>query len=336
MIFWVRLTSDFGHFNGNPMAFPSPSTHFPPLLPLQAKVGLVAPSRWAAREDMDVFARKLAQWGFEVVIHDQCHLRDGTLAGSDAARAEALMDMFADPSIRAIFCVRGGTGATLLLDRLDYDLIAANPKPFVGFSDITVLLNAITARTGMVTFHGPMEWNFLPEQADERTENALFAMIMEGEDNRVLSLPDVEVDVEGVAQGPLIGGNLCMLQTMIGTPYDWSAQDGILFFEDVEEPLYKIERMLTHLRLAGKFEGVRAVLVGEMVDILDEKPDLDPAEHTIYGTSLKDIVRKHVPPEVPLAFNVPCGHGRHLMTFPVGASVALTLQQGQSTMVVPL
>lgn len=316
------------------MANRASSSFFPPLLSVGGKVGIVATSRWPEPAWIEAFTQKLEGWGLDVVVHKQCAMKNGILAGSDAARAEALMEMFADPSIKAIFCARGGTGASLLLDRLDYDSIKKNPKPFVGFSDVTVLLNAITARTGLVTFHGPMGWNFIPEQWDERTEKELFAMIMAGEGERVLMLPDAAVDVAGVAEGCLIGGNLSLLQTLIGTPYDWSAKDGILFIEDVEEPLYKIEQKMAHLRLAGKFDGVRAVLVGEMVGILDEKPDLDPEEHTVYGHSLKDIVRKHVPPQIPLAFNVPCGHGKHLMTFPVGASVRVTLEKECSHMVV--
>ncbi len=303
---------------------------FPPLLPPQGKVGIVAPSCHAPAAWLDAFEKKLMERGYQVVVHKQCSLKNGTLAGSDAERAQALMDMFVDPSIKAIFCVRGGTGSSQLLERLDYEAIQKNPKPFVGFSDMTALLNAITAKTGLVTFHGSMGWSFLPENTDARTEDSLFAMIAQG--GCTLPLSAIDVDREGAAQGRLVGGNLSLLQTLIGTPYDWSGENAILFIEDVEEPLYRIERTLTHLRLAGKFKGVRAVLVGEMVGILDEKPDLDPQEHTIYGHSLKDILRKHLPPAIPLAFNVPCGHGRHLMTFPVGASVSLTLKQGQSVM----
>lgn len=305
-------------------------TFFPPLLPPQGKVGIVAPSCHAPTAWIDAFEKKMTERGYQVAVHEQCFLQNGTLAGSDAARAQSLMDMFVDPSINAIFCVRGGTGSSQILERLNYEAIQKNPKLFVGFSDVTALLNAITAKTGMVTFHGPMGWNFIPENTEAQTEDPLFAMIEKGE--RTILLPTLEVDREGTAHGRLIGGNLSVLQTLIGTPYDWTGQGAILFIEDVEEPLYKIERMLTHLRLAGKFDGVRAVLVGEMVGILDEKPDLDPKEHTVYGHSLKDIMRKHLPPAIPLAFNVPCGHGRHLMTFPVGASVSLTLEQGKSVM----
>lgn len=129
---------------------------------------------------------------------------------------------------------------------------------------------------------------------------------------------------------------MSLLQSLIGTPYDWSGQDAILFIEDIEEPLYKLERTLAHMKLAGKFEGVRAVLVGEMVGILDDKPDLDPKEHTCYGHSFEELVLKHVPPDIPVAFNIPCGHGRHLATFPVGAVVQVQLTPPHSEMIVCL
>lgn len=307
---------------------------FPPLLKAGGTIGVVAPSRRAEPRWLAAMERRLRELGYEVVIHDQCYLHYGTLAGSDAARAEAINDMFGDRTIDAIFCARGGTGAMQLLDRLDYELIESNPKPYVGFSDSTALLHAITNRTGMVTFHGPMGWNFGEEQYLKQTEDELFMMIGEGAEPRCLSFPDIEIEREGGARGRLVGGNMSLLQSLIGTPFDWSGRDAVLFIEDIEEPLYKLDRILAQMRMSGKFEGVRAVLVGEMIGILDEKPDLDPAEHTIYGQTMKEIVLKHLPPDVPLAFQVPCGHGRHLATFPVGACVEVNLATGQSEMVV--
>ncbi|MDD2326401.1 MAG: LD-carboxypeptidase [Alphaproteobacteria bacterium] len=301
---------------------------FPPLLPKKGTIGVVAPSCLTESAWLEAMKRRMEARGYEVVIHDQCYLKNGALAGSDAARAEAINDMFADGTIDAVFCARGGNGSILLLDRLDYEMIRANPKPYVGFSDSTAIVNTLASHAGLVAYHGPMGWNFDEPQYTPETEADLFTMIaQEHEGPRCLQLNEAQVERGGQAQGRLVGGNMSLLQALIGTPYDWSAKDGILFIEDVEEPLYKLERVLTQMRLAGKFEGVRAVLVGEMIGILDEKPDLDPKEHTRYGTDFKDIVIKHLPPDVPLAFNVPCGHGRHLATFPVGAQVRVTLGQ---------
>ncbi len=305
---------------------------FPPLLPPQGKVGIVAPSRWPSQIMLDHLVEAVEASGYQVVVHKQCSLKNGTLAGSDAERAQALMDMFVDPSIKAILCARGGSGAMMVIDRLDYDLIRQNPKPIVGVSDLTALLQAITNQTGMVTFHGPVGYNFLPSEYELDTHEHLFSMIGEGLATRQLSLPLIEVERAGTAQGRLVGGNMCLLEALIGTPYDWAGDGAILFIEEVNEPLYRIERMLAHFRLAGKFKGVRAVLVGEMVGIPEEIPEKMENGDVPYGRTLKQIMLKHLPPDIPLAFNVPCGHGRHLMTFPVGASVSLTLKQGQSVM----
>jgi len=307
-----------------------PRPFFPPPLPAGGTIGVVAPSCHAPRAWLRVLEREIKKRGYRAVVHEQCFLKDGTLAGSDEARAAAVMDLFRDPQVGAIFCARGGTGATRVMERLDYAAIARQAKPFVGFSDMTALLNALTGQTGMVTFHGPMGWNFLPENADSGTENALFDALSGPFEGARIPLAGCEVDRAGSARGRLVGGNLSLLQTLIGTPYDWSGQGAIIFIEEVDEPLYRIERTLVHMRQAGKFEGARAVLVGEMVGILDEKPDLDPKEHTVYGHSLKDIVRKHVPPDIPLAFDVPCGHGKRLAMFPVGAFGSLTLANERS------
>jgi len=299
---------------------------FPPLLPPKGTVGLVAPSRWPSKLMIDSTVAMLEARGYEVVVHDQCYLHNGTLAGSDAARAEALGDMFADRTIDAVLCARGGSGCMLVLDRIDYELIRANPKPLIGMSDNTALLQAITGQTGMVTFHGPVAYHFQPEHYEAATEHDLFTMIGNGKAPRVLSYPMVEVERAGKAEGRLVGGNLSLLQSLIGTAYDWSAEGAVLFIEDVREPLYRIERMMAHLRLAGKFEGVRAVLVGEMVGVLNEKNVASAADgDTPYGRTLKEVMLKHLPPEIPVGFNFPCGHGRYITTWPVGAAVQVNL-----------
>ncbi len=309
--------------------FESAAPFFPPPLPKGGTVGIVSPSKWTQPERLDFLGQTLKKRGYKVVVHEQNFMRFGQLAGPDEARAMALHDMFDDEKIDAVFCARGGAGAILLLDKLDYGLMARNPKPLVGFSDITALLNAITQRTGLVTFYGPMEWNFLPEQYDPRSERDLFSVL--GAGPRQLSFSALQTPREGLAEGRLVGGNLCLLQSLIGTPYDWSGRDKILFLEEVEEPFYKLERMMAHLRLAGKFEGLRAVLVGEMVDMIDKtEPQEEP-----YGKSLEQIMMDHLPPDIPLAFNFPCGHGNYITTLPVGAEVKLSIKGGQATLDIP-
>lgn len=301
--------------------------NFPPPLKSGGTVGLVAPARWPQPEWIEMTKAMLARRGYRVATHPQTALRDGQLAGSDAARIGALHDMFADPAIDAVLCVRGGTGSTRLLDGLDYGLIARNPKPFVGFSDITALLQAITQRCGFVTFHGPLGWNFAQPDCDPRTEAELFAMLGPQPAARVLRLPEVETARAGEAEGVLTGGNITLLQYLIGTPYDWSGDGAILFIEDVDEALYKIDAKLRQFSMAGKFRHVRAVLVGAMVDIVDGETGLMRSGEQPYGRDLRQIVMEHVPPHIPLAFNFPCGHAPYITTLPVGARVRLRLDQ---------
>lgn len=315
---------------------PLPCAVFPPLLPAKGTVGIVAPSRWPQAEMLECTVAHLEKRGYEVIVHDQCYRQHGTLAGSDAARAEAVNDMFADATIDAVLCGRGGSGALLILERLDYELIRSNPKPLVGSSDVTALLQAVTSKTGMVTFHGPMACHFLPERYDAYSEDDLFYMIAGERTERRLRFPMVEVEREGVAEGRLVGGNMSLLQTLVGTPYDWSGEGAILFIEDVGEPLYKIERIMAHLRLAGKFEGVRAVLVGEMLGVPEERPEDLPPGDCPYGQTVKEIMLKYIPPEIPVGFNYPCGHGRYLTTLPVGACLRVTLTSQLCDVVVPL
>ncbi|MGE4350976.1 MAG: LD-carboxypeptidase [Bdellovibrionales bacterium] len=316
------------------MSSPLPYAVFPPLVPAKGTIGIVAPSRWPRKDMLEVTVERFEARGYDVVVHDQCFMQFGTMAGPEAARAEAFNDMFADRTIDAVFCARGGSGAMMLLERLDYELIRANPKPVIGSSDVTVLLQAITKHTGMVTFHGPMAYYMLPEHFESYTEEDLFYMIAGDRIERRLRFPMVEVERPGVAEGRLVGGNLTMLESLVGTPYDWSGEGAVLFIEDVDEALYSIERTMIHLRMAGKFEGVRAVLVGEMIGVPEERAeDMQPGDAP-YARSLKEIMLRHLPPEIPLGFNYPCGHGRYLTTFPVGACVRVTVTDDVCDMVV--
>ncbi len=299
------------------------SAVLPPALRPGGTIGLVAPSRWPKPEWVAATVETLEKQGYRVVVHAQTSLRDGQLAGDDAARAGAIMAMFLDPAIDAILCARGGMGALRLLDRLDYEAIRRNPKPFVGFSDITTLLQAITKQSGLVTYHGPMAVSFARSENDPCTVADLLAVL--GGEAGGLRYPDVDVARGGAAEGVLVGGNMALLQNLIGTPYDWSGEGALLFLEDVDEPLYKIDRTLTHFRLAGKFKGARAVMIGEMVAITDGETGANREGEKPYGKTLQQIVTEHVPPDVPLCFNFPCGHGRYATTLPVGGRARLTL-----------
>jgi len=242
-----------------------------PALPAGGVIALIAP---AGPAELDL--NRATQWmhahGYQLRIFPGVWEKDGYLAGSDAVRLRDLHDAFADDSIDAIFCLRGGYGSPRLLDGIDFELLRSHPKPFVGYSDITALHLAITRYAGFVTFHGPMLNADLLGNKQPPTESSLLRMLS-GRQLPVLEHPaayPLTTIAPGCASGHLLGGNLSMICATLGTAFELDDEDIILFIEDVNEPLYRVDRLLTHLRLAGKLDRLRGVLVGDVagVDVL--------------------------------------------------------------------
>ena len=284
-----------------------------PALRPEGIIGLIAPAGPAA---LDV--EKAGQWmrarGHELRIFPGVYERDGYLAGSDDVRLRDLHAAFADPEIDAIFCLRGGYGTPRLLDRLDYDLLRANPKPFVGYSDITALHLAISRYAGFVTFHGPMLNADLLGDKQQPTESSLFSMLLGqlGAGSVVAhpvayALTTLE---SGIACGRLLGGNLSMIAAVMGTAYEIDAEGIILLIEDVNEPIYRIDRLLTHLRLAGKLEQIAGVLVGDVAGV--DKAALE-----------RLLKQTFAPLCIPVLSGWRSGHCDPNLTLPMGALVRL-------------
>lgn len=284
-----------------------------PALRPEGIIGLIAPAGPAA---LDV--EKAGQWmrarGHELRIFPGVYERDGYLAGSDDVRLRDLHAAFADPEIDAIFCLRGGYGTPRLLDRLDYDLLRANPKPFVGYSDITALHLAISRYAGFVTFHGPMLNADLLGDKQQPTESSLFSMLRGqlGAGSVVAhpmayALTTLE---SGIACGRLLGGNLSMIAAVMGTAYEIDAEGIILLIEDVNEPIYRIDRLLTHLRLAGKLEQIAGVLVGDVAGV--DKAALE-----------RLLKQTFAPLCIPVLSGWRSGHCDPNLTLPMGALVRL-------------
>ncbi|WP_409289628.1 LD-carboxypeptidase [Pseudomonas sp. KCJK8927] len=239
-------------------------------LPVGACFAVVAPAG-PARLDAQKAGLWFASRGYQSRIYPSVNQAQGYLAGSDQRRLQDLHDAFADPSIHAILCMRGGYGSMRLLDKLDFELIRRNPKPLIGYSDITALHTAIGRHSGLVTFHGAMLNADLLGAKLEPTESSLLAQL-----NGRLAAGDAILHpaayplssvVPGEASGRLVGGNLSLLGATMGTLAEVDTQDSILFIEDVNEPLYRVDRLLTQLRLAGKLEGVKGVLVGDFAGV---------------------------------------------------------------------
>ncbi|MFQ6593024.1 S66 peptidase family protein [Pseudomonas palleroniana] len=284
-----------------------------PALRSEGTIALIAPAGPAA---LDV--EKAGQWmrarGYQLRIFPGVYERDGYLAGSDKTRLNDLHKAFADPDIDAIFCLRGGYGTPRLLDSIDFDLLRTHPKPFVGYSDITALHLAISRYAGFVTFHGPMLNADLLGGKLPPTESSLFAMLR-GQlgTGSVLAHPvayPLSTVSPGIACGRLLGGNLSMIAAVMGTPYEIEAEGIILLIEDVNEPLYRIDRLLTHLRLAGKLAQVAGVLVGDVAGV-------DQA-------ALERLLKQTFEPLcIPVLSGWRSGHCDPNLTLPMGALVRL-------------
>jgi len=208
----------------------------------------------------------IRQLGFEPVVPEGVFEENGYLAGSDEHRADQLHRLFADPSIQAIICARGGYGSLRLLASLDFGLIRSNPKVFVGFSDISTLLSAITQQCGLVTFHGPMVTTLAGAGSQTRKS---FVSALSADDHMIVE-PDRGVTLRaGSGTGPAAGGNLTTLCHLVGTPFQPVWRGHILFIEDRGEALYRVDRMLTQLKLAGCLDGLSGLMLGSFKDCGD-------------------------------------------------------------------
>lgn len=303
----------------------------PPRLRSGDTVGIVAPASPAEDpEDIDDFAAALANLGFKSKIAPNLRKRLGFLAGDDQARADDLMAMFGDRDVKGIFCLRGGYGSARLLGMLDYHLIKRNAKVFVGFSDITALHAAFETHARMVSFHGPtLNSSITSSRPSKFTLGSMMKTIMEpsapgGICNGATQSP-VTILKRGTATGPLIGGNLTVFMSLIGTPYQPRFKGSILFLEDVGEQPYRFDGRLTHLLNAGLLQQVAGVAVGNNKDCTD--PDAAKAKE--YHQTVEDVLKDRLLPlGVPVVSGLPFGHVRENATLPMGLQATLDAVKG--------
>lgn len=303
------------------------------LLPMAIKPGdtvaLVSPSSaTAGRLDLQLAEEAMLALGFKVKTGSHYAARYGSLAGTDAERAGDLNAMFADPRVNAIVCVRGGSGAARLLPLLDYDTIRRNPKVLLGYSDITALHNAILAQTGMVTFHGPIgqdAWSRFNVDQFRRVffdrELLEYRNVVEVEDELVARKNRTLTITGGKARGELVGGNLSVLVGLAGSPYLPDFAGKILFLEDVGEAPYRVDRMLTTLKLMGALDRIAGFVFGQCTDCR-------PGEG--YGSlTLDQIFDDHIKPlGIPAYRGAMIGHIREQFILPVGGNVEMDADAG--------
>ena len=291
----------------------------PPALRRGDTVGIVAPASYFKPEEFEAGVDALREMGYHPVYDESIFERDLYFAGPTERRARELQNMFARDEVKAIFCARGGYGANYLLRTLDVKTIAAHPRIFVGYSDLTSLLTYLCDAARIVSFHGPMVAKDFarPDGIDLQS----WQDAVEGTANWALDFgagSGVKSLAEGSAEGLLYGGCLSMLVESLGTPYEIQTEDTILFIEDLATKPYQIDRMLMHLKLAGKLAAVKGIIFGEM---------LDCASAPNQEFTLEEVVMRVVGDlKVPVAYGVRSGHvARQNLTLPIGVEALLTV-----------
>lgn len=302
-------------------------------------VGLITPSTFVSDPDRIALAeRTLRYFNLKPVFGRNVRKQEGYVGGSVAERIADLHDMFRNPEVKAVFCIRGGFGSAHLLDSIDYELIARNPKIFLGYSDITAMHLAIHRRTSLITFHGPVVLSRYTSYTQQHFRRALFETKPLG----VLGNPPdsdplrpehtVRTIRPGRARGPLVGGNLTLISTTLGTPYEIDTRGKIVFIEDVDEQPYSIDRMLTHLKLAGKLDQAAGIVFGECTDC---KPrDYKPSFNSTFslGEILDRILGKL---SIPVFSGLTFGHTDDQLTLPLGVQATLDADKGTLTLEEP-
>jgi muramoyltetrapeptide carboxypeptidase len=296
----------------------SPQTALrPPALEAGDCIGLAAPASPCDRRALYTGIEVLQAWGFRVFYTSRLFDTYHYLAGSDAARAAELHALFTNPEIKAIFCSRGGYGSQRLLPYLDAELIAAHPKILLGYSDITSLLLYLYTQCRLITFHGPVVAGDLHAGLSPAVQRQLVGVL--GGDYTAMQPPPglqcLTVLRPGEAEGTLLGGCLSVLVCTIGTPFQPDTRGALLFLEDRGERMYAIDRMLTHMRLAGLFDAVRGVVFGSLEPVAADRDRPYGMQEVILDV-LGDL-------GVPLLGNFPAGHCQNPMTLPFGVRAAI-------------
>ncbi len=278
-------------------------------------IGIIAPAGTVRQKDgLAQGVTTLNRLGFEVRYDNRIFDTRRYLAGDDASRAAELHSYFEDPTIQGVVCLRGGFGCSRLIPLLDEKRLRHHCKIFMGFSDITTLHLFFRRRLGWVTIHGPMAASASLGQIGQQAEGHLRSLLSDPEYLPLMTFPDLRTWSPGIAEGKVTGGCLSILAASLGTPYEIRTEGKILFLEDLGEEPYRLDRMLTQLKLAGKFEGVSGILLGSFQNC-DAEKDNFTAEET-----LRDIL---VPLQVPVLAGFPSGHGPVNWAFPLGVKARL-------------
>ncbi len=283
---------------------------FAPPLKKGDTIGVFAPSSYVERADIEKSAALLESKGYKVFVHPQTYERLNQSAGDHLQKSLAFQGLWQRADISAIWAAGGGNRAMHLIDTINFEKLKSKPKPFIGFSDVTPLLNAVTAHTGIVTYHGPVFKNLHKYNEFDHLLDLLAGK------KTSWPLKAANVKNHGKAKGRLVGGNLSLFQYLPQTlPADYT--DGaILFLEDCNEDISKIDRMLLHLKRLSVFKNAAAIVFGEFTNMTDTgRP---------FGFTMRDIIDEHTEGlDIPILIDMPFGHGKNLYAFPIGAEAVI-------------
>lgn len=287
-----------------------------------SKIGLIAPAGFIDSKQLFFAIKQVERMGFHPVHTKAVFQKNGYLAGTDSERVEDLEKMFSDNSIDGVFCIRGGYGSMRILDKINYEIIRNNPKVFVGYSDITALLQAFYVKAGLVGFHGVVASSvfndytnlYFPSIVCKKEET--FTIVSDKQRYEYAATDNECYTINhGIAKGILIGGNLSLLASLTGTEFDIDWSGKIIFIEDIGEYPYRIDRMLTQLHLAGKFKNVAGIVFGTF-----KSCDLDGENiNRENSLTLREILEEKIKPlQIPCIHGFSFGHIKSQAVFPYG------------------
>ncbi|MFS0561680.1 LD-carboxypeptidase [Terribacillus sp. 179-K 1B1 HS] len=280
-------------------------------------IGIVAPAGPVKREELEQGIKIVEALGLRVKLGKHVYDKYGYLAGTDTDRAADLNAMFKDDEVKGIICARGGYGSGRIVELLDYDVIKQKPKVLLGYSDITYLHTAIRQRTGLVTFHGPMVASDMGESDFAKLSYDLLQQFFLPQDVvYTTAISPLEVIIHGKAAGPLVGGNLSLLTSTLGTPDEIDTKGKLLLLEDIGEQPYRIDGMLNQLRQAGKLEQVEGILIGDFTGCDAEDPETSLSFDQVLVDYFTDL-------DVPIMKGFRIGHCNPNVTVPLGSEATM-------------
>ena len=303
----------------------------PPRLKKGDKIGLISPGFQITETQIEKSIKNLNIFGLQAVYSPRLLGKFGYFSGTDQERADDINDYFANPDIQGIIAVRGGYGCSRILSKLDYQIIRKNPKVIMGFSDVTAILNAINQKTSLITFHGPVSQTIYRDYNAMQFRN----VIMNPKDNILIeSSPDDLTQSPknpeynrytinpGLVSGQLVGGNLSVVVSMIGTPCQIDCRGKILFIEELDEEPYRIDRMLTQMLESGILQQASGIMFGICRQCNTSKNDIPDS------FSLQEVIENRIKPlNIPACYGLSFGHNIHNFTLPIGINAELDTEK---------